>query len=179
MRYLSVLLALILSVSFFNEASAAKLSLESKPQAQVEFNGKKIGQTPITLILKKNQPAQITLTADDHSPLTRTFTLKAKEHLRYLGNLPPESSKHLIIQSNPSGAEIWINHVRLKNKQGRPVKTPAKIYAEGDYQLGLKASRGRMAHQKIQIDDDDNRPLNVDLVKAGVDLIVKIGRAHV
>lgn len=122
------------TLSFTLEKKPGYLSISSQAKAQVEvsINGKQYGTTPIDSLELKAGTYVLTASAQRYQPYTTQLVIEGKENQQQLEiELLPDWLE-IVVDSDPSGAEIWLNG----ESKGL---TPQKLQLDsGQYSLDLR-----------------------------------------
>lgn len=144
--------ALALGVILESELHLDDLSvtiLSNPPGAKVSINDVFKGVTPVILNNPLLGTCHIEISNDDYIPWRKSLDLSSRENITLTANLirQPEKPGSMIIETDPSNAEIYLNSIRIGN-------TPHEIknLSEGYYEIKLTRPgyKDIIIHKQVQ-----------------------------
>lgn len=134
----------------------AVLVLDSEPRGQVFINGVAQGQTPLEVSVSTESPVDVLVVAEGYTDFARVYEgLRSGERLQEDIRLVRKRTL-LRVESEPPGAEIWLNGAPQRNPDGSVQTTPGELRPEyGELELELRLARYETFRTTLEADQRD------------------------
>jgi serine/threonine protein kinase len=168
----SIAVSLLLAVLYFGGMYAfdwynqyATLNLNSNPpDAMVYLNKKQIGKTPIKEFqINTKEINIINVVLDGYQPASFLISVPKKGNVEKTVSLDLTSRGEILIESEPDGAEIWVDNKKVEQKN-----TPDTIsLAPGkSYEIMVKKNGYKSYEKTIRIEANSKDSITATLVKS-------------
>ncbi len=153
----------------------AILILESEPSGLVFVNGLSQGNTPLEVAVPVADPVDVLIVAEGYTDFAKVYeNLRAGEEVRETVRLVRKRAR-VLVTSDPSGAEIWLDGEPLKTPAGAVRVTPDEIRPEyGSHELELKFDRYQPFQTTLEVEERDLGTLRYELVPQPGRLVIRV-----